>query len=214
VRIVGRWCKVSDYPKFGSIPRRYRDITITEKIDGTNGLICISKIGDDFALNRDAIVVNGAGYNIDAGSRTRWLSVGTHDNYGFAKWVEDNTETLIADLGEGMHYGEWWGYGIQRGYGLKEKRFSLFNTGRWGIPELTGFLTPNLHVVPTLSHGVPNTDEEINRALDLLRAHGSFGDFGGEKYMNPEGIVIWHEQGRFYEKITLENDGLPKGLVK
>ena len=32
----------------------------------------------------------------------------------------------------GRHFGEWWGSGIQRGYGLDEKTFSLFNAYRWG----------------------------------------------------------------------------------
>ena len=34
-------------------------------------------------------------------------------------------------LGEGIHFGEWWGLGIQRNYGMNEKVFSLFNTKRW-----------------------------------------------------------------------------------
>jgi hypothetical protein len=186
---------VSDYPKFKPIPRRYRDITITEKIDGTNGLICI-----------DANTSHG--FIVAAGSRNRWLTL-SDDNHGFARWVFDNEYTLINDLGEGMHYGEWWGSGINRGYGLAkgERRFSLFNTSRW-----TGasFQTPDLGAVPVLAESVENTDTHIGWALSTLRGAGSCAAPG---FMNPEGIIIWHNQARFYEKVTLENDGIPKGQV-
>lgn len=194
----------SGYPKFGSIPRRYRDITITEKIDGTNGLICIERDGDD---------IDGPWVmRVRAGSRNRWLTL-SDDNYGFARWVHENADTLIADLGEGLHYGEWWGSGIQRGYGLTngEKRFSLFNTHRWGIPEMADFTTPSLTVVPTMYGNWPNSDIAIQVALDTLRTQGSFASKG---FMNPEGVVIWHQQARRYEKVTLENDDIPKGLAK
>ena len=52
--------------------------------------------------------------------------------FGFARWVETNRERLITLLGPGLHFGEWWGSGIQRGYGLTkgDKRFSLFNVER------------------------------------------------------------------------------------
>ncbi len=61
------------------------------------------------------------------GSRTRWITA-QDDNHGFARWVEGNKQELLK-LGAGRHFGEWWGSGIQRGYGLQkgEKRFSLFN---------------------------------------------------------------------------------------
>lgn len=200
---------MSDYPKFGSISRRYRPITITEKIDGTNGLIHIQRCEDD--SDKWGLCI-GNGFHIRAGSRNRWLTE-QDDNFGFAKWVTENHLTLVDDLGEGMHYGEWWGSGIQRGYGLTngEKRFSLFNTSRWGIPEMTNFTTPNLTVVPTMYANWPNSDAVIHEALETLRIRGSFASEG---FMKPEGIVIWHQQGRFYEKVTLENDGIPKSKVK
>lgn len=189
------------YPKFGSIPRRYRGITITEKLDGTNGLIRIRNVGSE---------EDGDIFVIRAGSRNKWLVIGD-DNYGFAGWVERNKETLIADLGEGDHYGEWWGAGIQRRYGLlgTDKRFSLFNSNRWAEREST-FTTPNLFSVPVLAQDVPNTDKEISIALGILRSEGSKASPG---YMNPEGIVIWDDAARINQKVTLENDEKPKSKV-
>jgi hypothetical protein len=66
-----------------------------------------------------------------AGSRSQYITP-ERDNHGFARWVQDDADELWA-LGEGRHFGEWWGSGIQRGYGLQkgEKRFSLFNVARW-----------------------------------------------------------------------------------
>ncbi|MGR6999960.1 hypothetical protein ACU686_20760 [Yinghuangia aomiensis] len=67
---------------------------------------------------------------IRAGSRSRWIHPGD-DNYGFASWVRDNAEELAAGLGVGAHYGEWYGRRIQRGYGLTDRAFALFNAARW-----------------------------------------------------------------------------------
>lgn len=50
-------------------------------------------------------------------SRTRWITP-EDDNYGFAKWANENKEELLK-LGIGQHFGEWWGSGIQRGYNLQ-----------------------------------------------------------------------------------------------
>ena len=102
-----------EFCKFNKIARLSREMIVTEKIDGTNGLIAIGEAGD-FAV----------------GSRSRWITP-ENDNFGFARWAYAHRDELIAGLGAGFHYGEWWGQGIQRGYGLKEKRFSLFNVSRW-----------------------------------------------------------------------------------
>jgi hypothetical protein len=71
-----------------------------------------------------------------AGSRNRWLTV-EGDNFGFCRWITEHKDELLG-LGVGRHYGEWWGCGIQRGYGCKngersspERHFSLFNVSRW-----------------------------------------------------------------------------------
>src|SRR4051812_4307796 len=102
------------FQAFPSIARLFRECVVTEKIDGTNGVVHVS---DD-------------GLTVTAGSRSRWITPEA-DNFGFARWVAEHAEELRA-LGPGFHFGEWWGSGIQRRYGLDEKRFSLFNVGRWG----------------------------------------------------------------------------------
>ena len=151
---------------------------ITEKFAGTNACIVITE--DDFYCQ----------------SRTRVITP-DDDNFGFAQWAYDNSDTLEADLGVGRHYGEWWGQGIQRKYGLDHKRFSLFNTHRF--PEgAEYFITPNLEVVPVLYEG-PFDVDEINSVDRKLRSFGSVAAPGFDK---PEGIVIYlHKSGTSY-KIT------------
>lgn len=125
---------MSNFVEFPKIARLSRDITITEKLDGTNAAVQIvneellSSNPDFFPTYVESIVKIDK-LAIYAQSRTRLITP-ENDNYGFAKWVRANAEEL-AQLGEGVHFGEWWGNGIQRGYGLTEKRFSLFNSGRW-----------------------------------------------------------------------------------
>lgn len=136
-----------------------------------------------------------------AGSRTRWVTPES-DNYGFAKWVDQNIEEL-RKLGPGHHFGEWWGAGIQRRYGLTEKRFSLFNTDRWanGIP------TSVVSVVPVLYRGNMD-DKAINDALAGLAAEGSVAAPG---FMKPEGIVVFQYASRSMYKVTIEGDQTGKG---
>src|ERR1700760_1069627 len=121
---------MTEFKPFASIARLSRDIVITEKLDGTNACIHIGPDGEFLT-----------------GSRTRWITP-ADDNYGFSKWAHDNKESLMS-LGEGTHFGEWWGAGIQRNYGLKEKRFSLFNVARWNTEQRPECC----HIVPILFIG-------------------------------------------------------------
>src|SRR5690606_23517611 len=89
---------------------------------------------------------------IYAGSRNRWLTP-DKDNFGFARWVAERAEALIPVLGPGLHYGEWWGKGIQRGYGVENKRFSLFNTARWADQHQRPDWPEDVYVVPILGRG-------------------------------------------------------------
>ncbi len=168
-----------DFPK---IFRLSREIIVTEKLDGTNAQVHIEPDG-----------------TVLAGSRTRWITP-EDDNYGFARWVKEHEEELRVGLGFGTHYGEWWGAGIQRKYGLKEKRFSLFNVSRWTDdvrPACCG-------VVPTLYTGIFDTDV-IDTVLENLRCNGSVAAPG---FMTPEGVVIFHVQSNYLFKKTLDkNDG-------
>lgn len=97
------------------------------------------------------------------------------------------------------------GNGIQRGYDLKEKRFSLFNTHKWSDPEVR---PKCCHVVPVLEKFETFNTDFIDTALDELAQVGSVAAPG---YMNPEGIVIMHKaSGHLYKK-TIKDDGKPKG---
>lgn len=192
-----------EFQSFSKIARLNRDIVITEKIDGTNAQVLITE---------DGLVV--------AGSRSRYLTT-KEDNFGFARWVEGNKSELLK-LGPGRHFGEWWGAGIQRRYGLSEKRFSLFNVHRWldcsleGRPDSPPPCAPNqdycpecCHVVPVLYRG-PFSRTEIALTLTDLRANGSAAAPG---YTHPEGIVIYHTAAKQLFKVTLENDSEPKGKL-
>jgi hypothetical protein len=99
-----------EFEAFPKIARLSREIVITEKIDGTNAQIYITKtpVGETDASK----------WELRVGSRSRWITP-EDDNHGFAKWVFMHMEELIEGLGEGRHYGEWWGSGVQRGYGGK-----------------------------------------------------------------------------------------------
>ena len=116
-----------DFVQWGKIPRFNKPWEITEKIDGTNGIIFwTSRFDGKFDDTTRLAEVDDL--YLYAGSRNRWLSPEV-DNYGFAKWAKDNAESLRF-LGEGRHFGEWFGSGIQRRYGLAEKQFALFDTSK------------------------------------------------------------------------------------
>lgn len=185
------------FPKMG---RLYREVVVTEKLDGTNAQLLI----DDAALADGSEVAVVGGFAIWAGSRTRWLDVSSKgDNFGFAKWVVDNAEELVK-LGVGRHYGEWWGAGIQRGYGLNDKRLYLFNAVRWAdnpeLPKCCG-------VVPILYRGLFD-EGAIKDALFNLKVHGSVAAPG---FMDPEGIITFHVAAGVGFKTTLKDDDKAKG---
>lgn len=176
-----------EFKAFDKISRLKRTVVVTEKIDGTNACVIVSDDGTELACQ----------------SRTRVIVPGD-DNMGFAKWAYEHKEELLK-LGPGHHYGEWWGQGIQRRYGLTEKRFSLFNTGRWNDDNKPTCC----HVVPVLGQG--NDFTVVDDCVEWLRNNGSKAAPG---YKFPEGIVAFHTQGRSYFKVTLEKDDEPKSRVQ
>lgn len=195
-----------EFKEWPKIARLSRECVITEKIDGTNASIYI-----------------GEGGEFLTGSRTRWITPEA-DNYGFSKWTHEHKEELM-NLGPGHHFGEWWGNGCQRGYGLEkgDKRWSLFNVVRWCDHDREPGVIPNpnptlpvkyqervpacVSIVPVLYRGVFDTEQCIF-ALDKLRMNGSFAAPG---YPKPEGIVVFHIAGNVGFKKTIENDDQPKG---
>ncbi len=172
-----------EFLEFSKIARLSRECIVTEKIDGTNAQVCITEDG-----------------HIYFGSRTRWITP-EDDNYGFARWGMEHREELLK-LGEGRHFGEWWGAGIQRKYGMTEKRFSLFNVSRWDGEDRPACC----HVVPTLYRGVFSTKAVDDCLEDLIL----LGSKANPRFMKPEGIVVYHTAGRMYFKKTIEKDSEPK----
>lgn len=175
-----------EFQGFGKIQRLYdsaKGVIITEKLDGTNAAIHV----------RDGRVVG-------IQSRKRLITP-EDDNFGFARWVTDNAEALADVLGDGLHFGEWYGKGIQRGYGIDEKRFALFNVARWeGIHDAR---VPQLESVPVLFNGSiedDGLDGAVSVATTFLETQGSLVN---PKFRNFEGIVVhFRDSGSSFKHIV------------
>lgn len=179
-----------EFKPWPKTPRLFRSILITEKLDGTNAAVIVTDDGRVAAQSRNRLITPDA------------------DNYGFARWVHARSDKLAATLGPGHHYGEWWGSGIQRGYGLTggDKRLSLFNTHRYKdapLDEVDGLgLVPELARINTLD------SMAISEVLDGLRSNGSTAAPG---FMRPEGVIVFLSASQQVYKVLLENDNQPKG---
>jgi hypothetical protein len=195
----------AEFTEFPKMARLSRECIITEKIDGTNAQILITDDGEIFA-----------------GSRSRWITPES-DNFGFASWVQSHREELLT-MPPGRHFGEWWGSGIQRGYGLSkgEKHFSLFNVSRFHLHgddarhiatedprvfKTSIELPPCVGLVPVLFRGLFTTSA-VEACIDQLRGTGSAAAPG---FMKPEGVVCFHVAANVGFKKTLEKDDMPKG---
>jgi hypothetical protein len=151
------------------------NVTITEKIDGTNSCIVIED---------DKIV--------GVQSRNRFITP-EDDHFGFAQWVIDNNDELLQ-LGSGYHYGEWAGPGILKNpHNLEEKKLFLFNSLRWGSHNK---LTPTCcSVVPVLFQGVL-----ADYTIDSLLV-----DLFDREYETAEGIIVYYHAFRKYSKHTIRD---------
>ncbi|TFB96712.1 hypothetical protein E3O35_07985 [Cryobacterium sp. MDB2-A-2] len=180
-----------EFEAFPKIARLNRGMVVTEKIDGTNAAVVITEDGEIGAQSRSRLVTPEA------------------DNYGFAGWVQRNANPLVEILGPGRHFGEWWGSGIQRKYGLSggDKRFSLFNRGRWAETDLSP--VAGLGIVPLL-HAGPFDVATINALVYRLGHDGSVAAPG---FMRPEGVVVWQAASRTMFKVTVDGDDAPKGAA-
>lgn len=190
------------FPKFPKIPRWDSEVVLTEKIDGENGLVAI-KGSNDFWPNgrtwppRTCMLSNGT--EVAAGSRKRWLNPES-DHFGFAQWVWDNADEL-STMGPGLHYGEWYGKGIQRSYNLPERRFMLFNVAKWADDELR----PKCCEVATVIARCQASDlnDMLLMAVETMIGHGSAHVPG---YNRPEGIVLYHTNGHNLYKVVFDGD--------
>lgn len=205
------------FESFPKIARMKREVVITEKLDGTNAQVAIFDVSDPDHLaaakaNPHCLSLTHSKANGDSptalfvGSRSRWIAPeGTPgldkgcDNFGFARWVRDNLAE-IEKLGVGQHFGEWYGAGIQRNYGLNEKRWALFNTARWGTHNPN---TPACcEVVTRLNEGLLEK-ATIDDCMNYLREFGSQHVVG---WQDPEGVVMYHSASRTLYKQTFKND--------
>lgn len=161
------------------------NVIVTLKLDGTNAHIAI------FPDETGKIVVL-------AGKRTSYCTL-EQDNFGFAAFVKEHEEELIAKLGHGRHYGEWCGPGIQKCTWLKEKKLFLFDTNKANavLPEYLG-------VVPLLYAGAYNqaTIDNITGQLQKI-GHPLLGN------SKPEGVVLYFPELRSTKKIVFENESKP-----
>lgn len=188
-----------DYqPEFKPWPKISRmksgvGVTITEKIDGTNACIIIEQ-----------------GKLTGVQSRQRLISPGD-DNFGFAFWVYDNEEALLG-LGDGYHFGEWAGPGIQKNpHNLPEKRFYLFNTFRpvESLPEGVVYQVPVLYQGDYSSEAVERIIYELKSGGSKITPDGTTSNKG-----KAEGIILYFHDTRSYLKWTFEyQDGKWKGTT-
>ena len=221
------------FVEFKKIPRLSRDVIITEKLDGSNGQICVfslESIKKEFTIieqmyewiERFCLYIHPENPHVEekdklylfAASRNRWLTTGKqNDNHAFAYWVQEHGAELVM-LGEGRHFGEYYGKSIQRGYGLEEKRWALFNVSKWQRKDLPLVDDKQMYppscceVVPILYEGMFDTNV-INVALEDLKVNGSKAVPG---YFDVEGVVIYHTASGHYYKKTAVNDEKPKSL--
>lgn len=158
------------YPRWPSIQRlSSEEIHVTEKIDGTNGIVRVTD---------DGIVL--------AGSRNRWLSQPDgapptkkqDDNYGFAAWVYERAEQF-RQWAPGVYYGEFYGQKIARGYGMSTRRWAMFGRSVSVLPE-------GVDAVPILYLG-PWDYATIELSVSALAHKGSALVPG---FLDPEGVVV------------------------
>ncbi len=183
----------AEAPAFQGFPKVMRleksTVTITEKIDGTNACIVFDDRG------------------IMCQSRKRVITP-DDDNAGFAQWAYTNSEELFDILGEGRHFGEWWGLGIQRRYGLDHKVFSLFNTHRWYDQlGIDGFRVGDARLasVPLLGH----TDmREVGWYSQSIASKLLWTGSHAAPFMDPEGLMLYfHAFGKY---LKMPFDPAPK----
>lgn len=215
---------VVEFQEWPKTTRLFRDCIITEKLDGTNACVIFKKL--DMKNPNGSIgairIIEGSGsyFGLFTQSRKRLITP-ENDNYGFASWAERNAEALFHVLGEGRHYGEWWGQGIQRKYGMDRKVFSVFNTNKWFAPvasdpadsprnraKLSGV---DIDVVPVL--GSYTFDSAVIRLqAKVLFETGSMATekYTGEIFDRPEGICVFHTQSGTVFKYTFDNNDAGK----
>lgn len=163
---------VIEFKKYPKTPRfNNLKYLVTEKLDGTNACIMIQE------------------GTVEAASRNRKITA-EDDNYGFAAWVEENHQELL-ELGNGYHYGEWVGKGINRGYELDERRFYIF--GNYKKEKL-----------PTCVYNVPNLGScDISGVEFMKQRLIEYGSFINKDFKNVEGLILQDKFSGFRYKVII-----------
>lgn len=173
---------LENFTSWGKTPRagsKGETIVVMEKMDGSN---CGIHIKDDTIVGIQ--------------SRNRSISPNAdgnqNDNFGFARWVHENQEELLK-LGDGSHYGEWCGEGIQKNpHKLVGKHWFLFSNPFRPVETLPECVSK----VPVLYVG--DDSDEIMRIFVKLYTDSK------EQGYKAEGIIVYYPKQKRREKITFE----------
>lgn len=209
--MIKRWPKIA---------RLTSPVIVTEKLDGTYGAVEIEKTDLDPVITDvdqpwfyEQVVDGDDYYIVRAHSKSRVLAPGKDDNFDFAQWVWDHALELVKLLGPGLHHGEWWGGGINRGYGLLkgDRNFSLFdfqNSFHLGQATSLNPQIPGLRVVPIIMSLDEIDGDSIDSVLHMLELTGSYAEVG---FKPAEGVVVYNTYGMPIVKATLDNQ--PKSVL-
>lgn len=188
-----------EFQPWPKIPRLIgnKPVIVTEKVDGTNAAIQIPEDGSGvYAQSRKKVITPQS------------------DNYGFARWVDENQDEIRDLLGYGIHFGEWYGEGIQKNpLGITGKRFMLFNVTRWA-PEFEDpekyklFSALGIEVATVVYEGLMDTVAILN-TVNYLRSTGSLHKIGGKA----EGVVVYHTASGQLFKVMCHDDDMAKGQL-
>lgn len=196
------------FEPFPKLTRFSHDWTISEKIDGSNAQILIASYANRPEGDYSTPMASIDGLDVWVGSRNRFVTPGkTTDHHGLAGFVAENAAEIVNVLGEGRHFGEWAGGGIQKRYPGVPKQFVLFNASRWkGVELPQGF-----SVVPVFAQGyIDNVGERASEIMAELEKNGSTFAPG----CKAEGIVLYHGPSRTAFKKTFDYDEQGKWAEK
>ena len=210
---------MSNYASFPSIERLENIYcVISEKVDGTNSLIEINEV---FPVGEPKEI------QVRFGSRNRYITF-NNDNAGFANFFrhyEARFKDVAADIilkelevsGETLTecqeqyplriYGEWFGSGIQRGYGLKDKFFMPFST--FYAEKLIEYQVPNI-IKPNIMY----TGKFSQEIADICMQTLTNGSLVIPEFKRPEGIVIHFPKYNLRLKQTFEGSKWEQNIPK
>lgn len=191
------------WPKTKHLDKVLGSVMVTEKIDGTNACIVFDGDGEMFVQSRNRIITPA------------------QDNAGFAVWAYRNQEELFHILGQGRHYGEWWGQHIQRRYDMKHNVFSVFNVNRFyktgpdgldsastraASTSLDGYVT----AVPQVYYGEYGTEEMWDAIAPLRGGVSLAAAMQGVEFKDPEGVCFYFREFDKVAKLVFAHPGRHK----